>query len=186
MEACALCAEPKASITNTSSSTRSASSLANASPFFVSSAPRKRVFSRTTISPSFISATAFFAFSPTTVSSLAKTTFVLTSSASLSAAALRENLSSGPFFGLPRCEQRTIFAPFSTNLLIVGSAAWILLSFVILPSFIGTLKSTRTRTFLPFTCKSSTFFLFNLLMVMILSLLLYLYEAVLKKYKFHA
>ena len=59
------------SITNTSAS--EASSDENGSRFFVSSF-LKRVFWRRTTSPSFISATAFLAFSPTTSSSLAKTT----------------------------------------------------------------------------------------------------------------
>ena len=62
--------------------------------------------------------------------------------------------------GLPMCEQRITFAPASTKYLIVGSAPLIRVSSVILPSFIGTLKSTLTRHLLPFTSTSFTDFLF--------------------------
>ena len=153
VEQCARWAEPNASITNTSAS--EASSDENGSRFFVSSF-LKRVFWRRTTSPSFISATAFLAFSPTTSSSLAKTTSWPRSSESLTATGASENFSSGPFFGLPRCEQRITLPPSAISFLIVGRAAVILLSFVITPSLSGTLKSQRTSTFLPFTLMSST------------------------------
>ena len=51
------------------------------------------------------------------------------------------------------------FAPLSRRYLMVGSAPTILLSEVITPSFIGTLKSQRTSTVLPATATSSIVFL---------------------------
>ena len=146
VEQWALWAEPKASITKQSAS--EASSVENGSSFFVSSFLNLVFCSRTT-SPSFIFATAFFAFSPTTSSSAANTTSLPSSSESLTATGARENFSSGPFFGLPRWEQRITLPPSFIIFLIVGKAAVILLSFVITPSFRGTLKSQRQRTFLP-------------------------------------
>ena len=58
------------------------------------------------------------------------------------------------------CEQSTTFAPCSIRYLMVGSAPMMRFSSVITPSFIGTLKSTRTRHFLPFTSISVIVFLF--------------------------
>ena len=48
------------------------------------------------------------------------------------------------------------------SFLIVGSAATRRFSSVICPSFKGTLKSQRTKTFFPATLMSSTDFLFNM------------------------
>ena len=62
-------------------------------------------------------------------------------------------------WGLPICEQRITFAPFSRRYLMVGRASTILLSLVISPSLSGTLKSQRTSTFLPETSTSSMVFL---------------------------
>ena len=59
-------------------------------------------------------------------------------------------------FTRPRWEKRIARPPCSMMYLIVGRAAVIRLSLVITPSFNGTLKSTRTRTFLPFKSTSLT------------------------------
>ena len=123
---------------------------------FLVSSLRKRVFWSSTTSPSFIAATAAFAFSPTTVSSSANTTGLPRYSDRRSATGARENFASGPFFGLPRWLHRITLPPSAISFLMVGSAATMRLSLVILPSFIGTLKSQRTSTFLPETLMSST------------------------------
>ena len=52
-------------------------------------------------------------------------------------------------FGRPQCEQRRSRAPAAVSSRIVGRASSIRVSSVTLPSFIGTLKSTRTRTTVP-------------------------------------
>jgi uncharacterized protein with PQ loop repeat len=120
------------------------------------------------------------ALSPTTLSSGEKKKFLAEKEPvpkrleKYEATGARENFSSGPFLGLPKCEQSITFAPPSASLLIVGSAAWILLSLVILPSLIGTLKSHRTRTLRPFTFKSFTSFLDNLLIDSLFLFLFYL------------
>ena len=57
---------------------------------------------------------------------------------------LSENLSSGPFFGRPRCDIRITDPPFSSTFLMVGIAARMRVSSVTSNlSFRGTLKSTR-------------------------------------------
>ena len=71
------------------------------------------------------------------------------SSDNLSATGFIEYFSFTSPFGLPKCEQSTTFAPLSSKYLIVGSAALILVSSVISPSFNGTLKSQRTNIFFP-------------------------------------
>ena len=63
--------------------------------------------------------------------------------------------------GRPRWLMSTTRAPSSMSFWIVGSAARMRVSSVTTPSLTGTLKSTRTRTRLPFTLMSSTVFLFN-------------------------
>ena len=63
---------------------------------------------------------------------------------------------------LPKWLIRITLAPLPINSLIVGRAATILLSSLIVPSLSGTLKSQRTRTFFPATSKSLTcFFILN-------------------------
>mmetsp|Transcript_1066 Transcript_1066/g.2448 ORF Transcript_1066/g.2448 Transcript_1066/m.2448 type:complete len:239 (+) Transcript_1066:151-867(+) len=60
------------------------------------------------------------------------------------------NLSSGPSLGLPRCEVRRTLAPLSRRYLMVGTAALILVSSVMLRSpSRGTLRSALTKTFFP-------------------------------------
>ena len=137
--------------------------LEKGSRFLVSSL-RKRVFCSSTTSPSFIAATAALAFSPTTVSSSAKTTGCPSSSERRTAQGARLNLASGPFFGLPRWLHRITLPPSATSFLMVGRAATMRLSLVMTPSFMGTLKSTRTSTRLPFTSMSSIVFLLRKLM----------------------
>ncbi len=77
--------------------------------------------------------------------------------------------SSSTLCGLPRCEQRITFAPCSSKYLIVGSAPLIRFSSVITPSFIGTLKSTRTRHLFPATSTSRMDFLFISLLLIFFS-----------------
>src|SRR5690348_7622374 len=52
-------------------------------------------------------------------------------------------------FGLPKCDSRSTIAPRSLSSRIVGSMARRRVSSVTLAPSIGTLRSTRTRTFLP-------------------------------------
>src|SRR5512142_1280966 len=74
-----------------------------------------------------------------------------------------EYLGSGPFLGRPRWENRMTAAPCCKRYSIVGRAARMRVSSLTLPSLIGTLKSTRTRTRFPFTSISRTVFLLNIL-----------------------
>jgi hypothetical protein len=66
-------------------------------------------------------------------------------------------LNSGFFspLGRPRCDMRMTLAPCSERYLIEGNDASMRFSLVITPFSMGTLKSTRMSTRLPFTCKSS-------------------------------
>ena len=57
-------------------------------------------------------------------------------------------------FGRPRCEARITRAPCSNAYWIVGSAARMRVSSSTLPSLMGTLKSTRMKTRLPFKSRS--------------------------------
>lgn len=116
---------------------------------FLVSSLRKRVFCSRTTSPLFIAATAAFAFSPTTLSSSANTTVLPSFALRATATGARLNFASGPFLGLPRWLHRMTLAPSLTSFWMVGRAALMRFSLVITPSFIGTLKSQRTRTFLP-------------------------------------
>ena len=125
---------------------KSANSIAKLSSFF-SSLGSKRTFSSSPASPSFNSLAISFALGP--VTSSAHFTFASNSSDNLSATGFIEYFSFTSPFGLPKCEQRTTFAPLSSKYLIVGSAALILVSSVISPSFNGTLKSQRTNIFFP-------------------------------------
>ncbi len=106
--------------------------------------------------------TAAFAFGPTTSGSAANFTSWPSSSERRTATGANDNSGFGSPFGLPRWEQRITLPPSPINFLIVGSAATRRFSSVIFPSFNGTLKSQRTRTFFPFTLISSTDFLFSM------------------------
>ena len=159
VELCALWALPKASFTYPSA--KSANSADKTSSFLVSLAS-KRVFSTSPASPSFNSLIIPLALSP--VVSPANFTSFPNSSDSLSATGFKEyfafissaDISFG--FGLPKWEQRTTFTPWSIKYWIVGIAALILVSSWIFPSFIGTLKSQRTKIAFPFTSISLTVF----------------------------
>merc|ERR1719261_2135305 len=60
-----------------------------------------------------------------------------------------ENLSSGPDLGRPRCEQAATLAPASSRYFRVGTDARMRVSSVMVLPSSGTLRSQRTRTFLP-------------------------------------
>src|SRR5690606_37483194 len=55
----------------------------------------------------------------------------------------------------PKCEASTSFAPLSLQYRMVGSAASILVRSAILPSCIGTFRSSRKKTLLSFSSNSS-------------------------------
>merc|ERR1719478_1397980 len=61
----------------------------------------------------------------------------------------RENLSSGPSLGRPRWDESRTLAPLSIRYLTVGTDARIRVSSVMVLPSSGTLRSQRTRTFLP-------------------------------------
>ena len=75
-------------------------------------------------------------------------------------AAPRPDAGSAPdrasLFGRPRWDARIVRAPASIRYRIVGSEARIRVSSATFPSFSGTLKSTRTKTFRPATSTSRT------------------------------
>ncbi len=73
------------------------------------------MFSNNTTSPSFISATAFFAFSPTTVSSFANTTSLPNFSERRFATGASDNSGFGSPFGFPIWEQSITFPPSFIN-----------------------------------------------------------------------
>ena len=156
VEAWARCTAPKAS--DTYRSAMSASFLANSGSFLVSPGS-KRVFSSSRICPGCRAAALVWASGPTT--SWAKITSRPSSSLRRFATGARLSLGSGPFLGLPRWEQAMTAAPFSSRYWMVGSAATMRLSLVMAPVSLswGTLKSQRSRAFLPRTSTSRTVFL---------------------------
>src|SRR5438128_1897998 len=115
-EACARCAEPKASQIKMPSQ-RAASCLEKAPSFFSSSA-WKRTFSRTSTSPS--RKALLWPSAPGPTQSSAKATGLPRSSSSFFAAGLKEYFSSGPPFGRPRCDASTTRAPFRIALEVGG------------------------------------------------------------------
>ena len=154
VEAWARCTVPKAS--DTYSSAMSASSLAKPGSFFSSRISNRR-FSSSMIWPGCRAAALALASSPTI--SLAKMT-------SRPSSWLKRSATGASFIfhsplGLPRWEQAMTAAPLSSRYLMVGSAATMRLSLVIAPVSLswGTLKSQRSRTFLPLTSTSCTVFL---------------------------
>jgi len=86
--------------------------------------------------------------------SVAKTTGLTRREARCSATGFRLNSGFGLPFGRPRWDARMTVARCSSAYLIVGKAARIRVSSVILPCSIGTLKSTRMKTRLPFNARS--------------------------------
>ena len=150
-EACARWAVPNASFTYTSP--KEAQYLASSGSFldsFLPSTSSKRVFSNIKISPSFNPLTASSNSAPrvsaTNFTSLPNNSDNLTATG----AKLFEALSASSLTR-PKCEKATTLAPWFKAYSIVGNAAVIRLSFVISPSFKGTLKSTRIKTVFP--CK---------------------------------
>ena len=156
VEAWARCTVPKAS--DTYSSAIAASSLAKLGSFF-SSRGSKRRFSSSRISPPFRAAALALASSPTI--SLAKMTSRPSSSLRRFATGARLSFSFHSPLGLPRWEQAITAAPLSSRYRMVGSAATMRLSLVISPVALscGTLKSQRSRIFLPATSTSMMVFL---------------------------
>ena len=159
VEQWALWAVPKASFTNISAS--DANSFEKFSSFLVSSFLYLVFWSNIT-SPSFISAAAFLAFSPTTQSSAANFTSCPNISDNLFATGAKDNSGLASPFGFPKWEQSITLALWSTRYFIVGNAPFNLFSSVITPSFSGTLKSHLTRTLFPATCISSIVFLLSI------------------------
>src|SRR5690606_25686753 len=134
--ACARCAVPNASITNTSQS--AASRLPSAGSSFFSPGS-KRTFSQRTRSPGATS----------TPSSQLVTSGTLRprSSPSASATGASENAGSrSPSFGLPRCDITMTRAPASSACFSVGTAASRRAVLVTLPSLIGAFRSSRIST----------------------------------------
>src|SRR5215831_14210904 len=141
-EACARCAEPKASQTKTPSQS-AASCLEKFSSFF-SSSGWKRTFSSTRTSPS--RSALLWPSTPGPTQSLPKATGLPSRSSSFFAAGRSEYFGSGPPFGRPKCDASTRRPPFSIANCNVGKVSRMRVSSVTTPSFSGTLKSTRRKT----------------------------------------
>src|SRR5207248_3257679 len=112
----------------------------------------KRVFSRHRMSPSFSAATAVAAGSP--MQSSAKATGFLTTFDSSSATGLSDSLGSRPF-GRPKCASRMTLPPLSEISVMVGATRSSRVASLTRPFSMGTLRSTRSSTRLPFTSTSS-------------------------------
>ena len=108
----------------------------------------KRVFSRQRMSPGFIAATAASAASP--MQSSANATGRLMTCATSAATGFSESFGSRPF-GRPKCDSRITLPPLSAISVMVGATRSMRVASVTLPFSIGTLRSTRTSTRLPFT-----------------------------------
>src|SRR4051794_34759928 len=130
----------------------SLASWATKAASFFSSSLWKRVFSRQRMSPSFMAATAFAAGSPT--QSSANATGFLTTPDSASATGFSESLLSRPL-GRPKCASRITLPPWPAISVIVGATRSSRVASVTRPFSMGTLRSTRSSTRLPFTSTSS-------------------------------
>ena len=156
VDACALCAVPNASFTNTSPN--DANFFANSGSLSVSSL-WNLTFSSNNTSPFFRFSALFLASSPITSSAII--TSCPSNFDSSFATGFSENSGLNSPFGLPKCEHNTTLQFCSNKYFIVGKAATILLlSVIFLFSSIGTLKSHLTSTFLFFKSISLTVFLF--------------------------
>ena len=82
--------------------------------------------------------------------SSAKATGRLTTCATAAAIGFSESFGSGPF-GRPKCASRMTLPPLSAISVMVGATRSMRVASVTLPFSIGTLRSTRSRTRLPFT-----------------------------------
>src|SRR5215831_1969313 len=152
VEAWARCAVPNASITHTSAF--SASSRAKAGSF-ASSSLWKRRFSSSTTWVGVWSFTIFRTPSPTQSSASSTSYGFPSSSERTRAAGSSESLGSTPF-GRPRCDATMSFPPICSTRRSVGRASRIRVSSVTFcRSSSGTLKSTRTKTRFPVSCRSS-------------------------------
>jgi hypothetical protein len=136
VDACARCAAPNASFTNTSPS----AAICSASAWsFFSSPGRKRVFSSSSTSPSYSIPTAVRA-SPPAVSRTKRTVRPSSSSSSRSATGLSDMDGSGLPLGRPKCAMRMTLAPCCSSASSVGSVLVMRVSSVICPdSSSGTL-----------------------------------------------
>ena len=151
-------AVPKASLTKRSP--KLAQYLPNSGSFldsFLPSTSSKRVFSNTKTSPSAKPSIAASKAAPR-VSGTKVTSLPNNSPKRFATGAKDLEALSSSVLTLPKWEKRMSFALLSIKYWIVGKAWTIRLSSVMTPSFIGTLKSTRTNTFLPATSKSVTIF----------------------------
>src|SRR5450631_694215 len=128
-----------------------ASSATKAGSFF-SSSLWKRVFSRQRMSPSFIPATAFWATSP--MQSSANATDLPITSARAAATGFSDSLGSRPL-GRPKCASRMTLPPLPEISVMVGAIRSSRVASVTRPFSVGTLRSTRSKTRLPFTSTSS-------------------------------
>ena len=105
------------------------------------------------MSPFFIAATAASAFGP--MQSSAKATGRLHDARDFGGDRLAANLSDRAPSGRPRCDSRITLPPLSASSVMVGAISSMRVESATLPSCIGTLRSTRTKTRLPFTSASS-------------------------------
>ena len=124
-----------------------ASWATKAGPFF-SSPGWKRVFSKRTMSPFFIAATACSTASPT--QSSMNLTGRLMMCATSAATGLSEFFWSRPF-GRPKCESKITLAPLSAISVMALAMRSMRVPSVTTPFSTGTLRSTRTSTRFPFT-----------------------------------
>src|ERR1700733_4193157 len=104
------------------------------------------------MSPSFIAATALAATSPT--HSPANATGFLITCASAAATGFSESLGSRPL-GRPKCASRMTLPPLPEISVMVGATRSSRVASLTWPFSIGTLRSTRSSTRLPFTSTSS-------------------------------
>src|SRR5689334_13727486 len=104
------------------------------------------------MSPSFIAEIAFAAGSPT--QSSAKATGFFTTLESASATGFSESLASRPL-GRPKCASRMTLPPLVAISVMVGATRSSRVASVTRPFSMGTLRSTRSSTRLPFTSTSS-------------------------------
>src|SRR5271155_2855840 len=104
------------------------------------------------MSPSFILAMAVSASGPT--QSSAKATGFFTIRATSAATGRSDAFGSGPL-GRPKCESRMTLPPLPASSVMVGAISSMRVASVTAPSSIGTLRSTRKSTSLPFTAASS-------------------------------
>ena len=126
----------------------SESAFANTGSFLVSPATYL-TFSMRSISPALRSFAAAFTLSSTTTSEGTNLTSFPVSSASLFATGARLNSGFGSPLGLPRCDMSTTDAPCSRRYSMLGRAALMRMSSVILSPSRGTLKSHLITALLP-------------------------------------